>query len=210
MIPAGEWALFAAAALVLVLTPGPNMIYILSRSIVQGSRAGVISLFGVVAGFLVHMVATAAGLSALFLAVPFAFELLKWAGAAYLAFLAWQALRPGGASPFEPRPLPPDPPRRLFVMGFVTNVLNPKVAFFYLSLFPQFIDPARGSVLLQGLLLGCTQIVVSFTVNFAIALSAAGLATWFARHPLWLAVQRWVMGLVLGGLAVRLAMEERR
>ena len=209
MIPLADWLLFAAAALVLVLTPGPNMIYVMSRSIVQGSRAGVISLFGVVAGFLVHMFLTAVGLTALFAAVPLAFEVLKWAGAAYLLYLAWQAVRPGG-SPFEPRPMPPDPPRRLFVMGFVTNLLNPKVAFFYLSLFPQFIDPARGSVLLQGLTLGFTQIVVSFSVNFAIALSAAGIASWFARNPLWLALQRWVMGLVLAGLAVRLALEERR
>ncbi len=210
MIPLQEWLLFAAAALVLVLTPGPNMVYILSRSIVQGSRAGVISLFGVVAGFLVHMVATAIGLSALFLAVPFAFEALKWAGAAYLLYLAWQAVRPGGGSPFEPRPLPPDPPRRLFAMGFVTNLLNPQVAFFYISLFPQFVDPARGSVLLQSVLLGLTQVAISFSVNFAIALGAAGIAAWFARNPLWLAVQRWVMGLVLAGLAVRLALEQRR
>lgn len=210
MIPLDEWLLFVAAALVLVLTPGPNMIYVMSRSIVQGSRAGVISLFGVAAGFLVHMFATAVGLTALFAAVPLAFDALKWAGAAYLLYLAWQAVRPGGDSPFAPRPMPPDPPRRLFVMGFVTNLLNPKVAFFYLSLFPQFIDPQRGSVLLQAVMLGLTQIVVSFSVNFAIALSAAGIATWFARNPLWLAVQRWVMGLVLAGLAVRLALEQRR
>ena len=210
MIPLADWLLFAAAALVLVLTPGPNMVYIVSRSVVQGSRAGVISLLGVVAGFLVHMLAAAVGLSALFLAVPFAFKLLKWAGAAYLLWLAWQAVRPGGGSPFEPRPLPPDPPRRLFTMGFVTNLLNPKVAFFYLSLFPQFVDPERGSVLLQSVVLGLTQACVSFTVNFVIALSAAGIASWFARNPLWLAIPRWVMGLVLAGLAVRLAMEQRR
>lgn len=210
MIPIDAWLLFVAAALVLVLTPGPNMVYILSRSIVQGRKAGVISLYGVVSALLVHVLAAAVGLSALFLAVPFAFEALKWAGAAYLLWLAWQALRPGGGSPFEPRALPHDPPRRLFTMGFVTNLLNPKVAFFYLSLFPQFVDPERGSVLLQSLLLGLTQMCVSFTVNFLIALSAAGIASWFARNPLWLAIQRWVMGLVLAGLAVRLAMEQRR
>jgi len=210
MIPGTELLLFAGAALLLVLTPGPNMIYLISRSLCQGRAAGVISLFGVVAGFLVHMLLAAGGMTALFMAVPLAFDLLKWAGACYLGWLAWQAARPGASSPFEARDLPADPPRKLFMMGFLTNLLNPKVAMFYLSLFPQFIDPARGSVFLQGVTLGFTQIAISFTVNLAIALSAARIAVWFAHNPRWLMAQRYVMGFVLGALAVRLAMEERR
>jgi threonine/homoserine/homoserine lactone efflux protein len=210
MIPLHDLALFAAAALVMVLTPGPNMIYLLSRSICQGRAAGVVSLFGVIAGFVVHMLAAAVGLSAIFMAVPFAFEALKWAGAMYLLWLAWQALRPGARSPLEPQALPADPPRRLFLMGFVTNLLNPKVAMFYLALFPQFIDPERGPVLAQSLVLGAVQMSVSFAVNLLIALSAAGIASWFSRHPAWLAAQRYVMGGVLAALAVRLALEERR
>lgn len=209
MIPLYDLALFAGAASLLVLTPGPNMIYLLSRSICQGRRAGVISLLGVIAGFLVHVLATAIGLSALFLAVPFAYEALKWAGAAYLMWLAWQALRPGARSPFEAQVLPPDSDARLLAMGFVTNLLNPKIAFFYLSLFPQFISPEHGSVFLQSLLLGTTQMAISFSVNLVIALSAAGIASWFARNPVWLSVQRHVMGCVLAGLAVRLALEPR-
>ena len=208
MIPAGELALFAAAALIMVLTPGPNMIYLVSRSICQGRAAGVISLFGVIAGFVVHMLAAAIGLTALFLAVPLAYEALKWAGALYLGWLAWQAVKPGARSPFEPQQLPPDPPRKLFLMGFMTNLLNPKVAMFYIALFPQFIDPARGSVLGQSLVLGAIQMSVSFSVNLLIALSAAGIASWFARNPLWLAAQRYVMGGVLAALALRLAFEE--
>lgn len=210
MIPPGELILFAAAALIMVLTPGPNMIYLVSRSICQGRAAGVISLFGVIAGFVVHMLAAAIGLTALFLAIPLGYELLKWAGAAYLGWLAWQALKPGARSPFEPQPLPPDPPRKLFLMGFLTNLLNPKVAMFYIALFPQFIDPERGSVFAQSLILGAIQMSVSFAVNLLIALSAAGIASWFARNPLWLAAQRYVMGGVLAGLALRLAFEERR
>ncbi|MCW5606058.1 MAG: LysE family translocator [Burkholderiales bacterium] len=210
MIPLSDLLLFAGAALLMVLTPGPNMIYLISRSICQGRGAGVISLFGVIAGFFVHMLAAVVGLSALFLAVPFAYEALKWAGAMYLLWLAWQAVRPGARSPFEPQALPHDSPRRLFAMGFLTNLLNPKVAVFYMSLFPQFIVPERGSVFLQGITLGVTQISVSFTVNLLIALSAAGIASWFARNPLWLAVQRYVMGFVLAALAVRLACEQRR
>ncbi len=209
MIAHDNLLLFAGAALLMVLTPGPNMIYLISRSVCQGRRAGVISLCGVVAGFLVHMFAAAAGLSALFLAIPLAYELLKWAGAIYLLWLAWQAVRPGAASPFEARQLPPDGPRRLFLMGFLTNLLNPKIAVFYLAIFPQFIVPDHGSVFLQSVTLGCVQIAVSFTVNLLIALSAAGIAGWFGRNRGGLLAQRYLMGLVLAALAVRLAFEER-
>ncbi|WP_193166352.1 LysE family translocator [Microbulbifer hainanensis] len=210
MFSTAEWLVFAGAALLMVLTPGPNMIYLVSRSICQGRRGGLVSLLGVVAGFLMHMFAAAAGLTALLLAVPLAYELLKWAGAAYLLWLAWQALRPGARSPFDPRPLSPDSPLRLFSMGFLTNLLNPKIAVFYLAVFPQFIDIERGSVFAQGVLLGATQIAISFAVNLMIVLFAAGISRWFARKPLRLALQRYVMGFVLAGLAVRLAAEQRR
>jgi threonine/homoserine/homoserine lactone efflux protein len=210
MIPLDELLLFAGAALLMVLTPGPNMIYLISRSISQGRRAGVISLFGVIAGFLVHMLAAAVGLTALFLAVPFGYEVLKWAGALYLLWLAWQAVRPGARSPFEARDLPVDSSAKLFLMGFLTNVLNPKIAVFYLAILPQFISPQHGSVFSQSIVLGLTQIAVSFSVNLLIALCAAGIASWFSRNPAWLATQRYFMGFVLGALAVRLAMEQRR
>lgn len=210
MVALNEWLLFAGAALLMVLTPGPNMIYLISRSICQGRKAGVISLLGVVLGFCVHMFAAALGITALFLAVPVAYELLKWAGAAYLLYLAWQAVRPGARSPFEARHLAEDPPSRLLLMGFLTSVLNPKIAVFYLSIFPQFISPEHGSVLQQSILLGLTQISVSFTVNLVIALFAGSLAAWLIRRPRWLVAQRYVMGSVLAGLAVRLASEQRR
>lgn len=210
MVPIDNLMLFAGAALLMVLTPGPNMIYLLSRSICQGRRAAVISLFGVVAGFVVHMLAAAVGLSALFMAIPLAYELLRWAGACYLMYLAWQAVRPGARSPFEARELPADPPRKLFAMGFLTNLLNPKIAVFYLSIFPQFVSPLHGSVFAQSIQLGCAQIAISFSVNLLIAMSAAQLARWFLRNPRWLALQRYVMGFVLAALALRLAVEERK
>ncbi len=210
MLPLSDLLFFALAALIVVLTPGPNMIYLISRSICQGRAAGVISLFGVLAGFLVHMLAAAVGLTALFLAIPLAYEVLKWAGALYLLFLAWQAVRPGARSPFEARSLPADRPRKLFLMGFLTNLLNPKIAVFYLAIFPQFVSPEHGPVFLQSLVLGFTQIGVSFTVNLAVALSAAGIATWFQQRPTWLAVQRYVMGGVLAGMAAKLAAEPRQ
>lgn len=210
MIAAGTLAAFALIALGMVLTPGPNMIYLISRSIVQGRRAGVMSLLGVIAGFVFYMLCAAFGLTALLFAVPFAYEAIRWAGAAYLLWLAWTAVRPGARSVLEPRmDLPADRPRRLFAMGFLTNLLNPKVAVLYLALLPQFLDPAAGHVLLQGVVLGLTQIAVSFTVNFAIVLTAGSAAAWLAGRPSWLRVQRWFMASVLGALAVRLALERR-
>lgn len=210
MVPTHDLLMFAGAALLMVLTPGPNMIYLVSRSICQGRKAGVVSLFGVIAGFLVHMFVAAIGCTALFMKIPLAYEALKWAGAVYLLYLAWQAVKPGARSPFEARDLPIDPPHKLLLMGFLTNLLNPKIAMFYLSIFPQFVSPEHGSVFSQSIELGLTQIGVSFSVNLCIALSAASLAAWFARSPRWLVVQRYVMGTVLAGLALRLATEQRR
>src|SRR5215510_15330478 len=138
---------FALVALGIALTPGPNMIYIISRSLTQGVTAGVISLGGVALGFVFYLLCAALGISALLFAVPYAYDALRFAGAAYLLWMAWQAVRPGGRSPFQVKKLAVDSPRKLFAMGFVTNLLNPKIAMLYLALLPQFIDPAAGSVL---------------------------------------------------------------
>jgi threonine/homoserine/homoserine lactone efflux protein len=205
-----ELAWFALAALVLVLTPGPNMIYCVSRTLCQGRAAGLVSLAGVALGFLVHLMAASLGLTALLLAVPLAFDAIKLAGAAYLLWMAWQAVRPGGAAPFEARLLPQDPPATLLRMGFLTNLLNPKVAMFYLSFFPQFIHPERGSVLLQSLALGAIQIGVSVGVNALLILGAAGITAFLSQSAGWLRAQRWLMGSVLAALAVRIAFTERK
>ena len=209
MIPLHDLLLFLSAALVLVLTPGPNMIYLLSRSTVQGRGAGLLSLLGVVIGFLVHLLAAAYGLTAVLLAVPLAYSTVKFAGALYLLWLAWNAVRPGGSSPFETRPLAHDAPLKLVRMGFLTSALNPKIALFYMALLPQFIRADHGSALGQSLILGLTQIAVSVTVNSLIVLSASALATFFATKPVWLRVQRSVMATVLGGLALRIALERK-
>ena len=209
MVPFNDLLVFAAAALFMVLTPGPNMIYLVSRSISQGRQAGIISLVGVVGGFFVHMLGAAVGLTALFMAVPLGYEVLKWAGACYLLWMAWQAVKPGARSPFEPKDLPIDSKRKLLTMGFLTSVLNPKIAIFYLAILPQFISAQNGSVFVQSIVLGLVQISISFSVNFLIAISAAGIASWFAKNPTWLAVQRYLMGFVLASLAIRLAFEKR-
>jgi threonine/homoserine/homoserine lactone efflux protein len=139
--PASALLAFALISLGLVLTPGPNMIYLVSRSITQGPVAGIVSLGGVALGFVFYMLCAAFGVTALLFAVPYAYDALRLAGAAYLLWMAWQAIRPGGQSPFQVKKLAPDGPRKLFAMGFVTNLLNPKIAMLYLALLPQFIDP---------------------------------------------------------------------
>jgi len=210
MIASGNWLAFAAVAFAMVVTPGPNMIYMVSRSICQGRRAGLISLLGVLAGFAVYALLAAFGITAILAAVPFAYDALRFAGAGYLAWLAWNALRPSGASPFEPRDLPIDPPAKLFGMGLLTNLLNPKIAVLYLSLFPQFVDPARGQVLAQSMILGGTQIAISASVNALIVVMAGTISAFLAARPLWSRVQRWIMGTVLGLLAVRMVVDARK
>jgi threonine/homoserine/homoserine lactone efflux protein len=206
---AEQLGLFAFAVLLLALTPGPVWIYLISRTLTQGRRAGYFSLIGVMAGVLVHLFAAAIGLSALLLAVPAAFDAVKLAGAAYLLWLAWNTLRGGGFS-FTPQPLDPVPDRVLFRQSLTASVINPKVAVFYLSLFPQFVDPAGGSVLLQSLVLGVVHISVSTLIDGALVTVAGGLSAWLAERPGWLRIQRWVLGAAFGALAIWLALTPRQ
>ncbi|SEF52220.1 LysE family translocator [Bosea lathyri] len=201
---------FILLAFGMVLTPGPNMVYLISRSISQGPGAGLISLGGIALGFLVYVLCAAFGITALVFAVPFAYDALRLAGAGYLLYLAWQALKPGGSSPFHVRKLAHDGPRKLFAMGFLTSVLNPKIAMFYLALLPQFIDPAAGSVLGQSVMLGFIQIAVSVSVNTLITIAAGSIALFLRTRPFWSLAQRWLMGTVLAGFALRMAFEARR
>ena len=202
--------MFAVIALGMALTPGPNMVYLVSRSISQGRRAGYISLGGVALGFLFYMLCAAFGITAFVFAVPYAYDTLRFGGAAYMLYLAWQAIKPGGRSAFAVRDLPADTPRKLFFMGFVTNVANPKIAVMYLSLLPQFITPGHGSVLTQSLALGAVQISISIAVNAVIASAAGSISVFLFTRPRWLLVQRWLMGGVLGGLAIKMACESRK
>ena len=201
---------FGLLAFGMVCTPGPNMIYLISRSICQGPKAGLISLGGVALGFVFYMLSAALGITALVFAVPFAYEVLKFGGAIYLGWLAWNALKPGGRSAFVVRELPKDTPQKLFVMGFVTNLLNPKAAVLYLSLLPQFVKPELGSVFLQSISFGFTQIAISLTVNSMIAVTAGSIAAFLANRPFWMTVQRHLMGTVLAGLAIRMATESQK
>lgn len=205
MVSTGAAVGIALVALGLALTPGPNMLYLVSRSITQGRSAGLISLLGVAVGFLVYLAAAVAGMTTIIFAVPAAYTALKLGGAAYLLYLAWQAVRPGGAAVFAPRELPTDPRRRLFLMGLTTNLLNPKIAVLYVSLLPQFVDVDRGSVALQSLILGSVQITIGLAVDAVIVLTAGSLAVFLARRPAFVRAQRYLMSGVLTALALRLA-----
>lgn len=204
------WIAFTLICLGMALTPGPNMLYLVSRSICQGRWAGIVSLISTAAGFVVYLLCAALGITALLMAAPIAYDALRFGGALYLAWLAWQAIRPGAAAPFQVRDLPKDSPAKLIGMGFLTNLLNPKAAMLYLSLLPQFIHPENGGVFAQSLALGLTQIAVSITVNGAICLAAGTIAAFLAQRPGFAVIQRWLMATVLGGLAVRMAAEARR
>jgi len=206
--------LFVAASVLLVLTPGPNLLYLLSRTLAQGRSAGLVSLAGTASGFIVHIVAASLGLSAVFVAIPVAYDALRWAGAAFLLWLAFDAIRSGAGGGaggiFAPRALPRAAPSKLFRMGLITSILNPKVALFYLALFPQFVDPARGDVLGQSLVLGLVQIVIAVIGDALFILAAARAARWFADRPFWAAVQRWLLASVFAGIAAKLAFDDRR
>ncbi|WP_337028634.1 LysE family translocator [Pantoea eucalypti] len=181
---------FGLIALAMVLTPGPNMIYLISRSVCQGRQAGLISLGGIAFAFVLYILCAALGITAFLFAIPYAYDLLRFSGVAYLLYLAWQSVKPGGRSTFAVTNLPIDSSKKLFIMGFITNVLNPKVAIMYLSLLPQFIQPAHGSVLTQSLELGSIQISISMVVNATIVMMAGTLAKFLSSRPAWLKAQR--------------------
>lgn len=200
--------LFLVAALLLALTPGPVWLYLISRTLTQGRRAGYYSLLGVAAGQALHATLAALGITVVLLAVPLAFEAIKLVGAAYLLYLAINTLRGGGFS-FRPQPLAPVADGVLLRQAFVASVVNPKVALFYLSLFPQFVLPEAGPVLAQSLVLGLIQIVSAVLVDGTLVTVAGALASFFATRPLWLRLQRWVLGTAFGALAVWLALTPR-
>lgn len=208
MIPLDTWLLFCLACAALAATPGPNMLFLVSRTLAQGRGAGFVSLAGTSSGFALHALAAAFGLSALLAAVPLAFDVVKWAGAIYLAWLAiqmWRASDEPEAAVAAPRATR----RAMYRQGLLTAVLNPKVAVFQLALFPQFVDPARGSVLLQSLVLAITQLVIVVAGDSACVFAATGARRWFGARPGW---ERWskrALAGVFGALAARLAFQSR-
>jgi threonine/homoserine/homoserine lactone efflux protein len=191
---------FALAASVLVAIPGPNHIYIVTRSIAQGRRIGLASAFGVETGTLVHISAATVGLSALVASSAVAFDTLRYAGAAYLAYLGIRALLRDDAIELDGLAAPPSA-RRAYLDGVPVNVLNPKVALFFLAFLPQFVDPARGATSTQILVLGLVVFAIATTSDVIYALAAGALGGWLRSRPAFVRVQRYVTGCVYLGLA---------
>ena len=204
MIALPEFAslgLFIAAALVLLITPGPAVLYIVARSIDQGRRAGLVSMLGVHAGTLVHVAAAAAGLSALLAASATAFSVIKYLGAAYLILLGVRRLLDRTTSVTSPRPERRHL-RRAFLDGVVVNVLNPKTALFFLAFLPQFVMTARGDVGAQVLGLGLLFVGLGVITDGLYAVGAGTAAHWLRGNPQFVRSERWVSGSMYIGLGV--------
>lgn len=197
----------AIIALGIVLSPGPNMAYLVSRTLAQGRMAGLISLAGVGVGLLLYMLAAALGLGALFELVPQAFVVIKTCGALYLGYLAWQMVRSEGTSFGDVSESPAYSRRKLFGMGLFTNLLNPKVALMYAALIPPFIE--QNHAFEQFIALGSVQITIALTFNALIVCTAAKFRSVVRQNPTAMNWQRWISGSVLGFFAVKMLLQKR-
>lgn len=209
MPPVTDLLAFMAATLALNVTPGPDMLYVIARSVGEGRRAGVVSALGISTGSLFHTAAVVFGVSAFLVAYPAAYDLLRFAGAAYLAWLGVRALRTPARDGDEPDVAPAEL-SAIFRQGVITNVLNPKVAIFFLAFLPQFVDPARGSITAQLVLLGLLFNTSGTLVNVGVALAASRAGEWTRSR---LGASPWfgrITGAVFVALGVRLALMQRR
>ena len=202
-------ALFALSALALVAIPGPNLIYIVTRSIDQGRRAGLASALGVETATLVHVTAAAAGLSAALASSATAFNIVKYAGAAYLLYLGLRTLLARGEAEAD-AVRAAVPTRRVYAEGFVVNLLNPKVALFFLALLPQFIDPQAGNAWLQVLILGAVLVAIGLAIDLAYALAAGSAGAWVRGSAMLERRRRWATGGVYIALAALALAGSRR
>jgi len=200
---------YVLASLALLIVPGPSVLYVVALSLRRGRVAGIVSVFGVGLGAFVHFVAAAVGLSAVLTASASAFAMVKWAGAAYLVFLGVRTLlgrdvvaAPSGGAPARSL-------ARIAVQGAIVTVLNPKMALFVLAFVPQFLDPARGAVAWQALLLGAIFVSMAAVTDSAYAFSAGWLGGWMRRRAGAVRLQRWLTGTVYLGLGLAAAAGHR-
>lgn len=200
---------FAAAAFVLTATPGPDMLLIASRSVSQGRSAGFLTYAGIACGTYCHAIAAAVGLSQLFLAVPVAYDAVRWAGCAYLLYLAFKTIRSEVAAFLPSSALMRLSSRRIFGEGLATNLLNPKMALFVLALFPQFWDPDKGSIFAQTILLASLLNAIGFLVNGAVILLGSHIRDRLAEVRRFPKLPQYILATVFAGLACRLALGTR-
>ena len=197
----GSLGVFVVAAVLLLVTPGPAVLYIVARSIHEGRRAGLVSVLGVHTGTLVHVAGAAAGLSALLAASATAFTVVKYLGAAYLIYLGVRRLLDATIAT-APGEVPRISLRRAYLDGVVVNVLNPKTALFFLAFLPQFVDAGRGQVGAQILGLGMLFVALGLVSDGLYALGAGSAAQWLRARPSFLARERWVSGSMYIGLGL--------
>ena len=209
MVDFSTLAVFGVSALALTMTPGPDMLLIASRSASQGRAAGFATLAGIQAGTYCHALAAAFGLSQLFLIVPHAYDAVRYAGAAYLLYLAWKTLRSGAATIAPEAGVARYAIGTMFRQGLLTNLLNPKMALFVLALFPQFVQPEAGSVGLQILVLATVLNAIGLVVNGTVIMGASRLGRAFAGTGRFRRLPQYFLGAVFAGLAVRLAVDSR-
>ena len=203
------WGLFVAVSLVLLLTPGPAVLYIVARSVAQGRAARLVSVLGIHLGTVVHVAAAAVGLSALLVSSALAFALVKYLGAAYLVWIGLRTLVAKDPDPEAPA-VPAEPLHRSFRDGFVVNLLNPKTAIFFLAFLPQFVDPARGALHRQILVLGLTFMGLGIVSDGMFALAAGAAGDFLRRSRRFLRFQRWFAGTSFIGLGVTAALATRK
>lgn len=203
--PPHELLLFMTAATVLLLIPGPAVLYVVARSVDQGRKAGLASASGTATGGLVHVVAAALGLSALLASSATAYSFVKYAGAAYLIYLGIRKFREPSPDADTVRRVEPLSLRRIYAQGIVVQVLNPKTAIFFFAFLPQFVDPSRGSVTLQFLALGMLFNVMGFTTDSLWAFTAGSAAGWLQRNRTFQRRQKYVAGSVYIGLGLATA-----
>lgn len=192
-----EWPtliIFISAGLALLLAPGPAVLYILARSIEQGRMAGVVSALGVGVGTLVHVAAAALGISAILVSSALVFSIVKYLGAAYLIYLGIRTLLDARRNHVQVTVDTKQPLRVIFRQGVIVNILNPKTALFFFAFLPQFVEPARGSVALQSLLLGTLFVSMGIITDSLYALAAGTVREWLARSVRVLRAQRYLSG----------------
>lgn len=206
--PLHSLLLFMAAGLALNVTPGPDMLYVAARSTSEGRAAGIVSSLGIATGTLFHITAVALGLAALLAAVPVAYTVVRVGGAMYLMYLGVRALVTH--SSLAPREVDSAPLATIFRQGVITNILNPKVALFFLAFLPQFVDPARGSAAVQIVVLGLIFDTSGTIVNTIVALGASGAAARVRAHDRSVDILHRITGVIFIGLGLRIAFASRR
>jgi threonine/homoserine/homoserine lactone efflux protein len=208
MIPIETVAVFLAASVALALAPGPDNIFVLAQSALYGRKAGILVTLGLCTGLLVHTAAVSLGVAAVFQTSVLAFNLLKIIGAIYLLYLALQAFR-AGAARLDQTGEAKLAWRKLYSLGIIMNITNPKVAIFFLAFLPQFADPSRGSVTIQMLMFGGLFIVATLFIFGAVAWFAGFLGEWLKGSAKAQIIMNRIAGTVFTGLALRLAVSER-